>query len=94
LSIGTLGIAGTGLAYIWNTNLIQSWGATKASTVTYLIPVVGVLLGIVVLGERLSWNEPVGALLVIAGIALSQGRLPRRRPVAEPVAEHATAPGR
>lgn len=95
LSIGTLGIAGTGLAYIWNTNLIQAWGATKASTVTYLIPVVGVLLGIVLLGERLSWNEPVGALLVIAGIALSQGRLRgRRKPVREPAAEHATAPGR
>ena len=53
-------------------------GATAASTVTYLTPVVGVLLGVVVLGETLSWNEPVGALLVVAGIALGQGLLVRQ----------------
>lgn len=74
LSVGALGVAGTGLAYVWNTNVVAAWGATSASTVTYLTPVVGVTLGIAVLGEAISWNEPVGALVVIAGIALSQGR--------------------
>ena len=38
-----------------------------------------VVLGILVLGERLSWNEPVGALVVFAGIVLAQGRLRRWR---------------
>ena len=38
-----------------------------ATTVTYLIPVVSTTLGIVVLGESLTWNEPVGAGLVLAG---------------------------
>jgi drug/metabolite transporter (DMT)-like permease len=74
-SIAALGVMGTGVAYVWNTNIVANWGATNASTVTYLTPVVGVVLGIVVLGEPLAWNEPVGAVVVIAGIAISQGRL-------------------
>jgi drug/metabolite transporter (DMT)-like permease len=74
-SVAALGALGTGLAYVWNTNVVANWGATNASAVTYLTPVVGILLGIVVLDEDLSWNEPVGALVVILGIALSHGRL-------------------
>lgn len=81
---------GTGLAYVWNTNVVSSWGATNASAVTYLTPVVGVVLGIVVLGEGLSWNEPLGALIVIAGIAVSQGRLKALRHRRASAAEAAT----
>ncbi|MDQ2836332.1 MAG: DMT family transporter [Actinomycetota bacterium] len=79
LSITALGVLGTGLAYVWNTNVVAGWGATNASTVTYLTPIVGVALGIALLGEAISWNEPVGALVVVLGIAISQGRLQRRR---------------
>ena len=77
-----LGILGTGLAYVWNGNVLAAWGPTATSTVTYITPVVGVALGIIVLGETLHWNEPVGALVVIVGILFAQGRirLPRRRP--------------
>ncbi len=78
-SMVALGVLGTGLAYVWNTNVVQDWGATSASTVTYLTPVVGVLLGVAVLGERFAWNQPLGAVLVVVGIAVGQGRL-RRRP--------------
>ena len=80
LSLLTLGILGTGVAYLWNMNVFLAWGPTATSTVTYVTPVVGVALGIVLLGERLSWNAPVGALLVFLGILLAQGRLrlPRR----------------
>jgi drug/metabolite transporter (DMT)-like permease len=74
-SVLVLGAAGTGLAYVWNTNIVSGWGATNASTVTYLTPLVGVLLGIAVLHESVSWNEPVGAVLVVLGIAISQDRL-------------------
>jgi drug/metabolite transporter (DMT)-like permease len=81
LSVVVLGVAGTGLAYVWNTNVVAEWGATNAATVTYLTPVVGVTLGVVVLSETISWNEPVGALTIIAGIAVCQGRIrARRRP--------------
>jgi drug/metabolite transporter (DMT)-like permease len=82
-SVAVLGVAGTGLAYVWNTNIVSAWGATNASTVTYLTPVVGVALGTALLGEAVSWNEPAGALLVVAGIAVSQGRVRIGRP--EPV---------
>jgi drug/metabolite transporter (DMT)-like permease len=80
LSLLTLGIFGTGVAYLWNMNVFLAWGPTATSTVTYITPVVGVALGIVLLGETLSWNAPVGALLVFLGILLAQGRLhlPRR----------------
>ena len=78
-SIVLLGCLGTGVAYIWNQNALRAWGPTRASTVTYITPVVGVALGILVLGEGLSWNEPVGALIVFAGILLAQDRLRLRR---------------
>ena len=74
-SMLALGIGGTGIAYIWNTNIVKSWGATTASTVTYVIPIVGVALGFLVLDERLHWNEPIGAVIVVLGILISQGRL-------------------
>lgn len=74
-----LGCLGTGVAYIWNQNALRAWGPTRASTVTYLTPIVGVALGMIVLGESLSWNEPVGALVVFAGILLAQDRLRLRR---------------
>ncbi len=78
-SLLALGVLGTGIAYVLNTNVVAGLGATAASTVTYLTPVVGVLLGIVVLHESLSWNEPLGAVLVVAGIAVGQRLIPTRR---------------
>ena len=78
VSILLLGCLGTGVAYIWNQNTVRAWGPTRASTVTYITPLVGVVLGVIVLGEHLSWNEPVGALIVFLGILLAQNRLRRR----------------
>lgn len=75
ISVLLLGCLGTGVAYIWNQNTVRAWGPTRASTVTYLTPLVGVVLGILILGERLSWNEPVGAVVVLLGILLAQDRL-------------------
>lgn len=87
-----LGCVGTGLAYMWNTGLVQAWGAARASTVTYLTPVVGVVLGVLVLGERVRWNEPVGGVVILVGIALASGLLLRRRTaVAGSVADAAAA---
>lgn len=74
-SVILLGCLGTGIAYIWNQNTLRAWGPTRASTVTYITPIVGVALGILILGEELHWNEPVGALVVFVGILLAQNRL-------------------
>jgi EamA-like transporter family len=70
---GDGGLAAAG--YIRNTGIVVSWGATTASTVTYLIPVVGVVLGVLLLSETLTWNEPAGAVIVILGILTAQNRL-------------------
>jgi len=75
LSLLGLGALGTGVVYIWNMNVLRAWGPTVTSGVTYVTPVIGVALGILILGERLTWNEPVGALVVIAGILLTQQRV-------------------
>lgn len=75
ISIILLGAIGTGLAYIWYTNVINAWGATVASTVTYLTPIGGVILGILVLGEHIYWNEIVGGIIVVLAVLVSQGRL-------------------
>ncbi|WP_324388436.1 EamA family transporter [Nostocoides sp.] len=42
---------------------------------TYLTPVVGVALGVLLLGERITGNQPVGALAAVLGIAISQNRI-------------------
>jgi drug/metabolite transporter (DMT)-like permease len=71
-SILALGVFGSGIAYALNYSVLRAAGATVASTVTYLIPVVATLLGVLVLGERPSWNQPAGAAILLVGIAISQ----------------------
>ncbi|WP_374450609.1 DMT family transporter [Microbacterium jejuense] len=83
VSLVLLGCLGTGIAYVWNQNTVRAWGPTRASTVTYITPVVGVVLGVLILGETVSWNEPVGALVVFLGILLAQDRLRLRRRTAQ-----------
>lgn len=78
LAMVALGVFGSGLAYIWNFQIIERAGSAIASSVTYVTPIVAVLVGVIFLGENLTWNEPVGCLVVIFGAALSQGRLSRR----------------
>jgi drug/metabolite transporter (DMT)-like permease len=92
-SVLTLGALGTGMAYVWLTNIVMGWGATNASTVTYLTPLVGVVLGVLLLGETLTWNQPLGALVVVFGIAVSQGLL-RSRPAPAPADVELVQPNR
>jgi drug/metabolite transporter (DMT)-like permease len=80
LALGALGILGTGVAYILNFHIVRHAPATIASSVTYLTPVFAVVVGVAFLGESLSWNEPVGAVLILAGAALAQNRLHWRAP--------------
>jgi len=79
LSILALGALGTGVAYVLNFNVVRAAGAQTASMVTYLVPVFAVIFGVAILGEPLSWHEPAGGALIIAGVALAQG-LPARQP--------------
>jgi drug/metabolite transporter (DMT)-like permease len=78
-----LGAVGTGYAYLLNYRTLQAEGATAASLVTYLIPVVGVAAGVRVLGEPFSYRL-LGAVVVGFGIAMIQGRILGPRPGSEP----------
>jgi drug/metabolite transporter (DMT)-like permease len=75
LAMLTLGILGSGFAYIWNFKIMEAAGSAIASTVTYVTPVVAVIVGIIFLGEGVTWYEPVGGLIVLLGAAISQNRI-------------------
>ena len=68
-----LGVLGSGIAYILSFTVVRHSDATTASTVTYLPPIIAVIAGAVLLQEHISWNEPLGGLLVIVGAAIAQG---------------------
>ncbi|GLZ76929.1 transporter [Actinorhabdospora filicis] len=78
-SVLALGALGTGLAYMLMYRTVRIVGVTTMSTVTYLLPVVAGVTGVALLGEHISWNQPVGALVVLAAIALTQGRFTKKR---------------
>jgi drug/metabolite transporter (DMT)-like permease len=76
-SLVLMGVFGTGLAYVWNYGIIQRAGSHVASTVTYLTPVVATIVGFIFLHEHLTWNQPVGAAIVLLGAAIGQDRFRR-----------------
>lgn len=83
LSVTALGIVCSGVAYLLYFRLIADIGAAPALTVTFLIPVFGILWGTVFLGEHVGWHTLVGSLIILAGTALVTGFslstvLPRR----------------
>ena len=78
VAVVVLGALATGLAFIWMFRVIALAGSVVSASVTYATPLVSTALGIVVLGEAMSWNQPVGAVVVLAGAALVQGLIGRR----------------
>ena len=72
-AIVTLGALGSGVAYLLYYKILDIVGSAIASSVTYITPIIAVLLGVWLLGEELHWYEPVGGLIVILGAAISQG---------------------
>ena len=78
-AIAILGVLGTGFAYVLNYQIITSEGATVASTVTYLLPVVAIVLGVLVLNESVTAIMLAGIALVLAGIALTRRRTKQAR---------------
>jgi drug/metabolite transporter (DMT)-like permease len=67
-----LGVFGTGLAFLLFYMLVARVGATNTTMVTYLIPIVAVVAGAVVLGERLGLAALAGGVLIGLGIWLAQ----------------------
>ncbi|GAB4445370.1 MAG: DMT family transporter [Anaerolineae bacterium] len=72
-SLIALSVFGTALAFVIYYLLIERVSATYVSMVTYLVPVFGVILGVVVLGETLSWNAYLGCALILLGVMIVNG---------------------
>lgn len=75
-SVIALGVLCSGVAYLLYFRLIEDIGATPALTVTFLIPVFGVLWGAVFLDEAVGWHTLAGSLIVLTGTALVSGFSP------------------
>lgn len=69
-----LGVIGTGLAFVIMGTLVGRVGSTRASFITYLIPVVALVLGVALRGDRVTPVAGVGVVLVIAGAILASRR--------------------
>ena len=69
-----LGVLGSGLAMIMFYYLIHEIGPTRASLVTYLFPLGGVILGVIFLDEHLSWQLLAGTVLIVSSLAVVNWR--------------------
>lgn len=75
LSVVAIGALGSGVAYLLFYRVLDVVGSAIASSVTYITPMIAVILGVLILNEELHWYEPVGGVIVILGAAISQGSI-------------------
>jgi drug/metabolite transporter (DMT)-like permease len=88
VAVTVLGVGGMALGQFIYYVLVEHHGSTKASLVTYLLPGMALILGIVFLDEPLTVAAVAGLALVLFGVALGSGLLrPSRR--RQPAAAHA-----
>jgi drug/metabolite transporter (DMT)-like permease len=86
IALGWLGLLSTAFGTLIFYSLLHSVGPTRTLLVTFMFPLVGVLLGIIVLGEQITWQQVIGGGLIISGIGIvnqikstTQLRLPTLR---------------
>jgi drug/metabolite transporter (DMT)-like permease len=89
LAVTWLGVLGSACAYLIYFRLVHRLGPTRLSLITYLMPIVGVSLGVVVLRETVDGRVFVAAALILGGVALVNLRLDRFRPGRHPAARPA-----
>jgi drug/metabolite transporter (DMT)-like permease len=92
LALAALGVFCTAVALLAFYRLVALAGSNRAGLVTYVNPVVAVLLGVLLLNEPLTVSAVAGFALVVAGCWLSSRRTPARREAAEPVPAGASLP--
>ncbi len=78
-ALAWLGLLGTFIAYVLYFSLLQSVGPIKTTLVTYVVPVVGVILGVIFLGETLDLRLAIGTLLIVGGIVVVNWRSRKTR---------------
>src|SRR5262249_654984 len=84
-SIAALGIAGTGIAQLLVFRMLRFYGSARSSLVTYLMPPIALVYGVVLLAEPLTGGELAGLVLILLGVGLGSGlaRLPRPAPLTQ-----------
>lgn len=75
VAVAALGIFGSGFAYVWNFRTINIAGSAVASTVTYVIPVIAVIAGVIFVHETIHWYQIVGGAIILLSAALVQERI-------------------
>jgi drug/metabolite transporter (DMT)-like permease len=75
VSIIALGVLGSGFAYVWNFRTVNLAGSAVASTVTFVIPVIAVIAGVVFIHESVHWYQVAGGAVVLLSAALVQERI-------------------
>lgn len=85
LAVTALALLCTGFAYLLYFQLIENVGPTRALTVTFLSPVFGVLWGVLLLNEALTWSTIVGFGIILAGTGFVTGVLRLRKEQEIPV---------
>lgn len=89
-SIAFLGFLGTAVAFTWYADGVHRIGATRAGIFINFVPVCAVLLGAVLLGERLGAAVIAGGLLVLAGVVVTNRARPSGGRPATPNKETST----
>jgi drug/metabolite transporter (DMT)-like permease len=79
VAVTWLGLLGSAFAYLLFFRLLAVWGATRTALVTYVMPLVGIALGVVILREMIDIQVLAGVALVIFGIVLVNARIGQRR---------------
>lgn len=72
-SLLALTVLGTSIAFVVYFRLLETTPASQLSMVTYLVPVFGILLGVMVLDERLAWNAYAGCAMILLGVMVVNG---------------------
>ena len=92
LAVVWLGLFGSGIAYLAYFPVLDAWGATRSALIGYTLPVVGIVLGVIVLRERIGLVEVLGTALILGGILLVNSRFGGRRLYGRAGAAGAAAP--
>lgn len=86
-----LGVFGSSLAYLIYFRLVHVLGPTRMSLITYVMPIVGIVLGVAVLGETIDLRIATGTAIILAGVGLVNSRRGTRRLFGRAPAEVAAA---
>ncbi len=71
LSVLALAVLGSACAFVVYYKLISLTSATYTASSNYIIPVFGVILGMIVLDEALTWNSYIGSMMILVGVMIA-----------------------